>query len=273
MQKIQFKEEQKKEIISLYTNGSSIKNIGKRYNISSNPIKVLLEENNIPIINKTQFDKIYTLNEEFFKEIDTEEKAYFLGLLYSDGYVNSKKNTVGLCLQEQDKKIIEDFNKIIKSDRNLYVKNPPKKFPHRKKLVELKITNKNFYKHLENKGCVNKKSLVLTFPKEDILSKNLYSHFIRGYFDGDGSVYKSDGKYSFELIGTKELIEKAQEILIEELNLNKTSVYFKKGAKNTCRIRYSGNRQCIKIKDWLYKDATIFLERKNTKFNEIIASV
>lgn len=55
------------------------------------------------------------INDSFFEKIDTEEKAYFLGLFYADGcnYINGNASRVALSLQEDDKKILEIFNNFI----------------------------------------------------------------------------------------------------------------------------------------------------------------
>lgn len=38
----------------------------------------------------------------YFENIDTEEKAYWLGFLYADGYVNANEDKIELCLAEKD---------------------------------------------------------------------------------------------------------------------------------------------------------------------------
>ncbi len=53
---------------------------------------------------------IYKINDYYFSDIDTEDKAYFLG---TDGYINDKRKYVYLTLQETDKDILEKFNKFI----------------------------------------------------------------------------------------------------------------------------------------------------------------
>jgi len=269
MKKIMFSKEQEEEIINFYKKEYSIKYISNIFKVSSGTISKFLKRKKIDIVNKSQFKKIYSLNENFFEKIDTEEKAYFLGFLYSDGYIYPKKNSVSLCLQIEDIEILNKFNTCISSNRPLYRIKPPKKFPYRKVLVKLNIVNNQFFKHLISKGCLNKKSLILKFPNKSIIKKDLLHHFIRGYFDGDGSVYISSNKLNIEFTGTLNFITEVQNILIKDLGFNKTSIYFKKNAKNTCRVRYTGNKQCLKFKNWLYKNSTVFLDRKKSKFEEI----
>ncbi len=221
----------------------------------------------------TQFKAIYTLNEEYFKNINTENKAYWLGFLYADGCISEKRNGVCLSLQEEDKEILEKFNKDLESNRPIPTYKPSSKFPYRKNMSQLNIVNKYFYKHLIDKGCFANKSLILEFPTDLQVPKELVRHFIRGYFDGDGSVYISSKKLSVELIGTPEFISVCQSILMNEVGLNKTTLYAKKNTKNTVRMRYSGTRQCIKIFKYLYEDSSVFLERKYNKFLDKCPSI
>ena len=66
--------------------------------------------------------KIYTINEDYFDIIDTEEKAYLLGFLYADGNHFTKKNRITIGLQEKDKHILEKFNELIGSNRPLFLR-------------------------------------------------------------------------------------------------------------------------------------------------------
>ena len=54
--------------------------------------------------------KYQDINYQFFEKIDSEEKAYFLGFIYSDGCVQS--NSVTLKLQKKDIIILEKMKKL-----------------------------------------------------------------------------------------------------------------------------------------------------------------
>lgn len=266
MKKITFSKKDVADIIKLYTvDNISVREIGKRFSLSYTPILRILKENGISIINKTQFKAKYTLIDDFFEKIDSEEKAYFLGLLYADGYVSKKENVCSISLQEEDVDILQKMNKSIGSNRPISITPPPKKFPHRKILRGLSIVNNNFTRHLINKGCINKKSFVIVFP--NFLEKNLINHFIRGYFDGDGCVYKKRESVAFELVGTEMFNSEVQNIFIDQCGVSKTKLAIRYVDKNTNTrtLRYSG-KNALKIRDFLYKDATVYLQRKYDKF-------
>ena len=85
-------DETKRNIIDDYTsNVQTIKSLCNKYNLSYPTISKILKEKDIPIYSKQQLCSI-GLNENIFNNIDTEEKAYFLGLLLADGCVFYNKN-------------------------------------------------------------------------------------------------------------------------------------------------------------------------------------
>jgi hypothetical protein len=211
--------------------------------------------------------KKYSLNEQYFKDIDTEDKAYYLGYLYADGYVSIKRNSVTLTLQEEDLPIIEKFKDVINTNKPIYTIKPPKKFLHRKVLKTLMIVNKYFYKHLIDKGCLNNKSFILEFPTQ--VPDNLIHHFIRGYFDGDGCIWYKNGKNPcVEIVGTEMFLTCLQDLLINKIGLNKTklSCRFPNRNNTTRTLRFSSKKDVQNFKDFIYSNATIYLERKKTKF-------
>ena len=86
-----WKENQEQEIIRLYQNGNSLVDICNIFNISApDTIRRVLKRNNIPVIG---FRSKYPVNEDYFEDINTKEKAYWLGVLYADGAIN-KNNSV-----------------------------------------------------------------------------------------------------------------------------------------------------------------------------------
>lgn len=124
--------------------------------------------------------KKYYYNEDFFNEINTESKAYFLGLLYADGYINDKLKYVELTLHKDDCEIINQFIVELKSNRKpVFIKN--------KKYCRIIINSEKMVNDLIVLGCTNNKTHTLKFPNN--ISDKLMHHMIRGYFDGDGSIW------------------------------------------------------------------------------------
>lgn len=102
------------------------------------------------------------------------------------------------------------------------------------------------------------KSLTLEFP--DIPSY-LYPNFIRGYFDGDGSINKQTG--GFSITSTKVFVERVNEILRNELRVENGKIK-ESGCHNgiTHDLHFHRKAESAKIFDWLYADANLYLQRK-----------
>ena len=131
-------------------------------------------------------------------------------------------------------------------------------------ISRIEFHSKKLIQDLNKLNIKERKTFNATFPN---INKEFYNHFIRGYFDGDGSIsIDKFGNSSFSLAGTLNILEKIQEILIKECNLNKIKIYSK---GKIGFLQYGGNTQVPKIGNWLYKNSTIFLKRKKEKFNEI----
>ena len=98
-----------------YLNGMSLREIAEKYHISRNNFSKYLKEHNIPIRNQKITSRKYYCNEDFFEKIDTEKKAYWLGFIMADGYVQSHNNGKYLCigLKIEDKGHLEKFKKDI----------------------------------------------------------------------------------------------------------------------------------------------------------------
>lgn len=237
--------------------------------------------------------KKYTVNENYFENLDSPEKAYILGFLYADGCnrINNHKYEQHIISFSQiyyDKDIVYKINKALSSTYPIHVINVCEHDNYR-----VDIESKKLSEDLFKLGCVQRKSLILEFPY--FISKNLMSHFIRGYFDGDGCVWNGKRKkmlvkdstnkkgyreriihnVKFHITGCYNFINDLQDFLVTELGFKKTKLNFSKAkeTKHICTMEYSGRKQLKKFYDYIYKDATIYGERKKLKFEEIFCAL
>lgn len=212
--------------------------------------------------------RFYSCDDDVFETIDTEEKAYWLGFLYADGCIYKSRNSyvieVGLSIKDIGHLV--KFKKFLNSNHVLKIKDY-KGY----KSCSITIRSQKMAKDLMDKGCIPNKSLLLTFPSNDIIPNDLRHHFIRGYFDGDGCVYGSDdGRvYSVSFVGTNEFLTSMQEVLFEEVELTQTAV--KKSKGRAYETGWGGIENCGKIFKYLYKNCSICLYRKLEKFITKIA--
>lgn len=220
----------------------------------------------IKILNwKRPFKSKYHLNELYFDIIDSEDKAYFLGLLMADGCV-SDKNTVTITLKESDKHILDELISKLET-------NSPLKFIKNKKKNQSNYYSVTFYsrklcKSLIKLGCVPRKTHLLKWDVS-FVNKKLINHFVRGYFDGDGCIsYRlHKGKYlksTVNFTSSKHFCEGLSTLIKQKFNYN-MYMSTRHTNSNTKTVELSGNIQNKKIINWLYKNATIFLKRKREK--------
>lgn len=249
-----------KTIIEMYTSGFSSIYIANYYNVDPCTIRSILRSNNISIRNKSECHRKYSLNENYFDKIDTCEKAYFIGLLYADGY-NDGNGHVSISLQEKDIDILNKFQKAIDSNEPLNFRNFKKYSDSWSNQYRLLINSKHVSDMLSNYGMVPNKSKILEFP--NWLDSRFYKDFIRGYWDGDGHI----GKNYIGVIGSENFIEKIK--LIFETLFSCTSHIYDKGSVKSLHI--TKKIDYINVLNYLYKDSTVYLDRKYNSYLSIVA--
>ena len=142
-----------------------------------------------------------------------------------------------------------------------------------KDILQVQLYNKLMFLDLIDKGIHVKKSSQNIVKIFKSIPDELMNHFIRGWFDGDGciNIRKNTTVGMFSIVGEKKNLRKIQFKMIDCIpSLKKTKISKKRG-KDAHRLRWGGTHQIIDIKRWLYKNATVFLERKKDKFNIVKA--
>lgn len=262
----------KEEIFDMYLNKNmNATEISKIYNVYKGTVGRFLKDRGIQMKEMSHIKQKYTIDEKVFEQINTNEKAYWLGLLYADGCNTPKKNEVKISLQEKDGYILKDLKNFFNYNGPLFYIDHSIKHPTWQNQWMLQITNKRLSHDLKQLGMGYKKTFTLNFP--DWLDKTLYPHFIRGYFDGDGNIFtaKNGSNSHFSMSGTVMFLSKVQEILMDKFRFSKTVFQPVRTEHPLVKVlRYGGNHQVIAFRDWIYKDATLYLTRKKDKFDSII---
>lgn len=217
----------------------------------------------------------YTCDYHYFDEIDTEEKAYWLGFLTADGWINKSKKTnagvTGIELQYGDIGHLKKFNKSISGNYQItdrWRTCPLSKYKDRKNhMCCIRIFSSTMYNSLNKIGFSNDKSYDFHIPD---LSPDLIRHYIRGYFDGDGCLCFTNKSFSISFITASfSLYEDLLKIL--ETNSIKTNSRIFTNEYGTTMYRPEINRFNDKINflDWIYKDSNIYLDRKYKKYLKV----
>jgi hypothetical protein len=200
----------------------------------------------------------YSFDENYFNNIDTPNKAYILGFLYSDGCVSKKETEMIIKLHNKDKNILEKIKVEMKSEH------PIKSIiqPNRDEQVRFSISSIDLCKKLISHGVVPAKTFIIEFPN---LKNELVRHFIRGYFDGDGCISKIKNKNSYRITiftASKNFMLSLTNVMTQN-NIN-TSVY---NRNNGFAICFGKQESIDNFYNFIYTDAEIYLERKKNKFN------
>lgn len=198
---LDFLRSKSEEIKDLYLNKrKSPKEIGEIYGVKRNRINYLLQELGVQK-NQSEVKRRYEYDEDFFNQIDTPNKAYILGFWYADGSVSRVNNSAVLALKETDEDTLEKIRKAIGSTKPLYHKNYLHPDGTERRIVSLVLNGDKTCSNFEKWGCPPAKTFLIDFP--DFLREDLYSHFIRGYFDGDGcACVLSDGGFTVTIMSS-----------------------------------------------------------------------
>ena len=220
------------------------------------------------IINKQNKPKF---NYNVFDSIDTEEKAYWLGFIFADGYISSnpirediKKSRyiLEISLKASDYQHLLKFNKFIEHQKNNVIISNSKCGNVISERCRTIVCNKHLWETLNSYGCTPRKSLTLKFPDINVFKhKDLIRHFIRGYFDGDGCFTKKIGTYivspKIGLLGTKQFLDE----VIKQSKITAEFKHDKRHSDDTWGLDYNKENGILFI-NYLYNNATIYLDRK-----------
>jgi intein/homing endonuclease len=215
----------------------------------------------------------YTVNESFFEQIDTEEKAYVLGFIMADGYNNVKKRYINIRLAVTDEPHLIKIAKCLESNKPIrrVISSAYKSDTYES--CQFSIDSVVLSKQLERLGVDGNKSRNLDFPLH--LNPSLYSHFIRGYFDGDGSVSWTQKlkKAYISICGTEQFCSGIKTYLFQTFDIG-GSIVQNKQKPNSCKeLHICGNQQILFLLTWMYGCGKVALERKKKKSLDIIKNI
>lgn len=211
--------------------------------------------------------KKYQVNSDFFKKW-SPQMAYVLGFIGADGNIchSGKAHTLHIACDDQD--IIEKIKIVLNYSGPVHLK---PRF-NGKVSYSLRICDQEIFKDLNKLGVTERKSLTLTPP--DIPTK-LARHFIRGYFDGDGSISLTNTKYPSRLVlnfytaslNMANFLFQKIKILLKDTYRGKIRIAMAH-QKTPYYVIHTGHKAAVVLFNYMYLDANIYLERKYKKFIE-----
>lgn len=212
-----------------------------------------------------------TYNRDYFETIDTAEKAYWLGFIYADGYVIDNESSgnyeFAIELQSTDSDHLKKLNKSLNSDKQIGFRSRSKESLRKFTKIENynKVCDSCFVRYYDIKivrdlakyGVIQNKTYSMKLPE---LDRELMSHFLRGFMDGDGCI--SGGTISFRS-WKKDFAESIVKIFNEECNSDLKEPYMD---GTSYHVVFGKKEQVKSILTYLYKDAEIYLDRKYEKY-------
>lgn len=212
----------------------------------------------------------YQVNQNYFNKIDSQNKAYILGFLYADGFIQSARKyssrKLGISIQEKDKELLEDINKELESTYPIKKYHTSGGYKIGISYVRLLISSPKLCEKVIEKGCLEHKTENLFFPSEEQVPYNLLPSFLRGYFDGDGSIYYSS-TWNVRMMGTIPFLTE----IINLFDLKEKKLYNRNPDSKTINRELSFKiNESLDFLEFINRHNGITLDRKNTKIKEML---
>lgn len=247
----------KEEIISQYKNGRTKKQIAKEFNCSVGFVAKILIQENV----KKMPGQIYSFNENYFDLINTSNKAYLLGLICSDGCLYRRDGHQGqlhLIFSTTDLQLLEDIK--IEMESNHPIKQ------NKDNMASLVFVSDKIFNRLLEIGIGMRKTFDLDL-KQIILNipELLFSDFLKGYFDGDGSINQVE-----KGIAQSHVVIAAPEtncLIFQDwlIKINIDSRYYKDSRKYSQpfgSLSFINTTQKYSFLRYIYKNESVCLKRK-----------
>ena len=217
----------------------------------------------------------YEKDENYFEKIDTEEKAYILGFLATDGCIGKSGSSkrIKITLNYKDYELLNRIAKEFKSEIPIREYNISTKLPQgtfcNSRVCEINICSNKICEDLEKYGIHQNKTYNMLINLE-LIPNNLIRHFVRGVIDGDGSfgIYCNDNltKISydaFRLTGNKYFLEQIKNIM--EMSIPGLILKEKENGNGISELYLNSKTYFIDIQNYLYNDSCFYLKRKYDK--------
>ncbi len=236
-------EEQIQNMIASYKQGESMASIARRYETSHQVIGPVLKKHGVILKEHSENMRRHTCNHAYFRTIDSEEKAYWLGFFTADGYITTG-DRVAVHLALMDREHLYKFKRVLEATQEV---------SEDSKRCSLVICSPEIASDLALHGILPNKTFT-TKPAQ--VAPELARHYWRGVVDGDGS-FARDGS-ELKLCGDYEVVMAFQMFVLSHCpevraNIRKTENIY------TFTIKKQATHDMLQA---LYEDASIYLERK-----------
>lgn len=255
-------------VIDLYNAGYSCKSISKEYMCCDETIRHYLKNNNVVLRKPSSYRK-YTLNEDYFKIINDEYKAWLIGFLIADGsiYIHNDGYYIGFELSIKDEEILHKI-------RNMLSASYPITTNKTKTAVCLRVSSKIMYNDLLNLNICQNKTKYGVGDITSYIDKSLWRHCLRGIIDGDGwisaSIRNCKSSPIIGVLGYSETLFPLITEMCTQLDIKVPKSVRVKSNYDIYQYQIGGMNQCKLIFKYLYNNANIYLQRKYKKLEGLV---
>lgn len=256
-------------IIKSYEELPLMSKVAQKYGIAPKTVKNILDKNGIERLSKAEASayknklyrelyRTYSFDKNYFKKLN-KNNAYIIGFLLADGSVVG--NRLKLHLQRQDRDLLVWFKEDCQYTGNIY-DNKAKCNNKYHPTSALTISCYEWLEDLENYSIYPNKTLTGFLP--DIPS-NSFGHFLRGFFDGDGTITGQKHQTLKFINGSPRLLSELSDRLHNEYGLTERRIYHRKNSQ-THTLEYGKHSDVTKLYNLMYQDVSFYLKRKKDKF-------
>lgn len=245
-------------IKQLYISGMTTVEIAEIFNTTDNTISKILKKQGVNIRKAAR--RSIVAYHDYFENINTNAKAYYLGWFITDGSVIVSKSrpnrtpVIAIELIKTDKYIIDKFAQQIGcSEEHVRITST-------RNHTYFRFASSKMAQDLSRYGVIPNKTMQQYLPK---LEEKYMPHLIRGIFDGNGTITLNKQNYQhLGFYGSKELCEQIMMYLHNAIGTN-----IHKVSKSTCYHVWFSDKEADKIYNYLYDNCgEYYLTRKKKKF-------
>lgn len=254
-------DEEVETVKKIIENHQSYKDAARAINRDVTIVKRIIKEHNI-VYDYRPYNK--NLKHDFFSVIDSAEKAWLIGFLFTDGSVRNIGNTyqIRLSIKLQDEEIINKIKSWLCIDtKTRYDKREGKE------CCGIEISSKQMFDDLSKHGIIPNKTYYSHGIYLDKIPEEFQRDYIRGLFDGDGGIGFTGNTNEVSCDFTSyfyDTVEEFQLVIDNYINKINHNKIYRTESKSRCSWR--GRQQTLKILSYLYDNSEVYLKRKYDKY-------
>lgn len=254
-------------IVQHYLSGKTLEESAALGGVSRKACRNALVRQGLSLRTRREVSRLYRhhpFNEGFFDAVTTEAQAYWLGFLTADGSVSEPNRSVSVLLARRDEAHLLKLQQALGSDC------PVRLGSYRARgrtylTASVTFFSTDFIAALARLGVVPRKSLIaVPWPGPD----HLLPHFWRGVVDGDGCIHRrTNGYWSISLVGSRDIVTGFADFIRQRFGCGKQPTQ----RLNIFQVGYGGTGFPQAIAGLLYRDATVYLDRKHALALQLLA--